>query len=330
LRLTTPAMSASTAIAIRNMLTGSVPGMVGPLPVFGSDRAVISVTVAFAEPLFELAPVVAVSKGVTELVGPNVVMATTVWDGVSVAEGVTIDVVPTVGVVVGVRVPMGVRVAVTVSVPAAVPVGVCVAMLVAVDVAGLVGVWVVVPVGVTVNVACLLVSPRVPVIVTTVEVVTGTVAIGKVVLVCPAGTNTLVGTVAAGLLLLSMTVTPPTGAGPVKVTVPVDDVPPDTDGGFTVTVKSVTPGVAVLVGGFVAPTVTLAVGAVVGEVVGTAVVVAVLIGVVVTLAVAVTVVVGEVVGEVVGTLVVVAEEVGIAVLVAVPVGTAVMVTVGVV
>ena len=48
----------------------------------------------------------------------------------------------------------------------------------------------------------------------------------KVVLVLPAGTVTLAGTVAAAVLpLVSVTTAPPEGAASFKVTVPVEDVP---------------------------------------------------------------------------------------------------------
>jgi hypothetical protein len=49
----------------------------------------------------------------------------------------------------------------------------------------------------------------------------------KVALVAPAGTVTLEGALAAPVLLLeSLTCAPPAGAGPLKVTVPVEDCPP--------------------------------------------------------------------------------------------------------
>jgi hypothetical protein len=59
-------------------------------------------------------------------------------------------------------------------------------------------------------------------------------------LVDPAATVTLGGTVAAtGLSLVSATGKPPAGAAEVSVTVPVDDVPPMTSVGLTVTLESV-------------------------------------------------------------------------------------------
>src|SRR5437868_4535713 len=55
------------------------------------------------------------------------------------------------------------------------------------------------------------------------------VLIVKVAVVLAAGTVTLEGTLAAALLLESVTCAPPAGAGPLSVTVPVDDcVPPVT------------------------------------------------------------------------------------------------------
>ncbi len=55
----------------------------------------------------------------------------------------------------------------------------------------------------------------------------------KVAVVLPAATVTVAGTVAEVLLLESATETPPVGAAPLRVTVPVADVPPVTLVGFT-------------------------------------------------------------------------------------------------
>jgi len=55
----------------------------------------------------------------------------------------------------------------------------------------------------------------------------------------PAGTVTLDGTLAAGLLLESATCTPPDGAGPLSITVPMEDcAPPTTLVGFSVSAES--------------------------------------------------------------------------------------------
>ncbi len=64
-----------------------------------------------------------------------------------------------------------------------------------------------------------------------VDAVTVVVVMVKVAVVAPAGTTTLVGTVADALLEASVTVTPPVGAGPLRVRVPVELVPPVTEVG---------------------------------------------------------------------------------------------------
>jgi len=71
--------------------------------------------------------------------------------------------------------------------------------------------------------------------VTGVDDVTALVLTGKVALEVPVGRVTLEGTLAAPLLLESATCAPPAGAGPLNVTVPVEDcVPPTTLVGFSV------------------------------------------------------------------------------------------------
>jgi hypothetical protein len=77
------------------------------------------------------------------------------------------------------------------------------------------------------------------------------VPIKNVAVVAPEATVTLAGTVATELLLaLSITSAPFTGAGPFSVTVPVDELPPRTDVGLTVTELSVA-AVTVSVAAFV-------------------------------------------------------------------------------
>ena len=71
---------------------------------------------------------------------------------------------------------------------------------------------------------------------------------GKLTLLLPAGTVTLEGTVAAALLLESVTCAPPAGAAPLSVTVPVDDcTPPTTLVGFNVSEETVGRGGGVTV-----------------------------------------------------------------------------------
>ena len=73
-------------------------------------------------------------------------------------------------------------------------------------------------------------------IVTEVLLATGLVVMVKVAVVAPAATVTLAGAWAAAVLLLeTVTSAPPTGAGPLNVTVPVEDTPPSTDVGLRVT-----------------------------------------------------------------------------------------------
>lgn len=92
-------------------------------------------------------------------------------------------------------------------------------------------------------------TPRVAVMVAEVLEATALVVIVKVAVVAFAGTVTFVGTCAAAVLLLeSVTTAPPDGAGPLRVTVPVEDVPPITEVGLTVArlaVAAVTVRVAV-------------------------------------------------------------------------------------
>jgi hypothetical protein len=77
-------------------------------------------------------------------------------------------------------------------------------------------------------------------IVADVDTTTIDVLIVKVALLLPAGTITLEGTPAAPPLLESVTCAPPAGAGPLSVTVPVDDcTPPTTLLGFNVSEETV-------------------------------------------------------------------------------------------
>ena len=95
--------------------------------------------------------------------------------------------------------------------------------------------------------------PALAVIVTSVEVATALAVTVKVALVAPWATVTLAGTVAAAVLLDSVTPNPPAGAAPVNVTVPCADAPPATLVGLTETAERDAGGVTVSVAVFVAP-----------------------------------------------------------------------------
>ena len=69
---------------------------------------------------------------------------------------------------------------------------------------------------------------------TVIDAATALVLTVNVALLAPAATVTLAGTLAAVVLLLeSVTVAPPAGAAPLKVTVPVEEFPPVTLVGFS-------------------------------------------------------------------------------------------------
>ena len=74
--------------------------------------------------------------------------------------------------------------------------------------------------------ACVVTPPLEAEIVTLALVLTLPVCTVKVAALAPAGTVTLVGTIATEVLLLRrLTSTPPGGAGPLRVTVPCDELP---------------------------------------------------------------------------------------------------------
>ena len=68
-----------------------------------------------------------------------------------------------------------------------------------------------------------------------INALTAAVVTLKVALVAPAGMVTLAATCAAALLLDRLTETPPLGAGPLSVTVPVEPCPPVTIEGLMLT-----------------------------------------------------------------------------------------------
>ena len=80
--------------------------------------------------------------------------------------------------------------------------------------------------------------------VTEVEVLTARVVTPNATVVDPAGTDTLAGTVATAVLLLSRAiVAPPLGASPFNVKVPVEGDPPLTLDGFSVSELSEAGGI---------------------------------------------------------------------------------------
>src|SRR5882762_2705587 len=98
--------------------------------------------------------------------------------------------------------------------------------------------------GVTVRVAvcCWDVPASEAEMVTGVELATAMVVIWNVAMAVPAATVTLAGTVATDVLLLEREITvPPPGAGPLKVTLPVEGFPPLTLVGFSVSEVRVGP-----------------------------------------------------------------------------------------
>jgi len=91
-------------------------------------------------------------------------------------------------------------------------------------------------------------------IVTGVEAVTELVDTVKFAIMAPAGTITLAGTAAtAGLLLESATAAPPEGAAALRVTVPVEGLPPTTLVGFRLNEERVAGGVTVSMVELLAP-----------------------------------------------------------------------------
>lgn len=96
--------------------------------------------------------------------------------------------------------------------------------------------------GVMVSEACCELLPSVAVINAVVVLVTDVVVTVKFADVEPWGTVTVLGTLAAELLLLKLTTLPPDGAAELNVTVPVELFPPTTLVGFNVTEETVGPG----------------------------------------------------------------------------------------
>ncbi len=89
--------------------------------------------------------------------------------------------------------------------------------------------------GMTVRAAVAVELPETAVIVAEVVAASGIVATTNVAEVAPSATVTLLGGIAYPLLDVKVTTAPPIGAGAASVTVPVDDIPPITLAGETVT-----------------------------------------------------------------------------------------------
>ena len=90
---------------------------------------------------------------------------------------------------------------------------------------------------VTVSVPLADAPPNVPVMAAVDVAGTADVATVNVALKAPAATVTVAGVVAMGSLDDKLTTAPPVPAGPVRVTVPVDGVPPTTEAGLSVTLR---------------------------------------------------------------------------------------------
>ena len=95
--------------------------------------------------------------------------------------------------------------------------------------------------GLTVSAAVRVTPANTAETVAVVAAVTEVVVTVKVALVAPAGTVTLAGTAAAAELSDSDTAAPPLGAAPVRVTVPVEELPPLTLVGLRLNAESVAP-----------------------------------------------------------------------------------------
>ena len=88
---------------------------------------------------------------------------------------------------------------------------------------------------VTVNVVVFVTPFAAPLSVTVAFVATGIVVTPALAVVAPSGTVIEAGTDTAALFDVSATAKPPAGAGPTRVTVTSDELPPITVAGFTVT-----------------------------------------------------------------------------------------------